>query len=325
MKSRGQKAIALNQTIAVGTLLSDIQVEQSEYASYILPIGSTVSIARIIRTPAGLSFRLKNTVTWVPENQIKAEFQSCQVFDYTGTHPEEAEPESWKNNKLHKVSKQKNKSGINSNNQLKRRIRYVTNNHTPILGVLTGASRMKKQDLKVVLQSLNAGDVVKVTFRGAKAEKSGEFTVIQTRTGRGKGGSRLVELKTASGELVVTGTPESDEILHFVTPDGVLHGFESEAEVPPMFETDSAGASELKKTFAGLVDAEGQYTVDMTSTHEAFNGRFTVLRGIQKRGRYGQVVLTLQAAGGEPFELWSFRHSGVITSFTVLADESQAE
>lgn len=310
-----------DQVITVGTLLSDVRA--GAQGTYTIPAGREVKIARIIRTPAGRSFRLMNSTTWVQESQIKADFHPSQVFDYTGTHPEEAVPESWKAAKTKKKTNKKNKSDNQTEKGCKRRIRYVTNRHSPIRGVLTGASSMDKQELRKVLQGLQPGDTVSVTFRGEKADKSGEYTVVKTKTGRGKGGSQLVELKTADGELLVTGTPESDDILHVVAPDGTLHGFETEAEVPPTFETDAGGASRLKETFSKLVDAEGQYTVDVESTHEPFNGTFTVLKAVQKRGRYGQVVLTLQAQGSDPFEVWSFRHSGVITSFTVRGEAEE--
>lgn len=183
---------------------------------------------------------------------------------------------------------------------------------------------MDKLELRKTLKGLQPEDTVRITFCGTKAGQSGEYTVVQTKTGRGKGGSQLVELKTASGDAFVTGTPDSDDILHVVDAAGILHGFETEAEIPPTFETDASGASLLKESFSKLVDAEGQYTVDVVSTFEGFNGTFSVLKAVQKRGRYGQVVLTLQAAGANPFELWSFRHSGVITSFTVRGECQEA-
>jgi hypothetical protein len=178
---------------------------------------------------------------------------------------------------------------------------------------------MEKPVLKTVIQTLTPGDRVTVAFRGTRVSESGEFEVVTTKRGRGKGGSQLVELKTSAGELVTTGTPESEVVLHIITPDGTLHGFESEADVPPTFETDPLRAAELKEKFSTLVDAEGQYTVAVRSTHEAFNGTFTVARATQLRGRYGQVVLTLARPTGETFDVWSFRHSGVITGFDVTS------
>lgn len=182
---------------------------------------------------------------------------------------------------------------------------------------------MDKSELKTVITALTPGDSIKVAFLGTKAELSGDFEVVATRRGRGKGGSQLVELRTSTGETLVTGTPESENVLHIVTADGVLHGFETASDVPPVFETDAGAASLLKEKFKGLLDAETRepgYRVRVASTHEPFNGTFVVRSAVQKRGRHGQVVLTLSPSlTGDTFELWSHRHSLIVNGFEILA------
>lgn len=202
---------------------------------------------------------------------------------------------------------------------------------------------MEKQKLKDVLQTLTPGSEVTVTFRGDKADQSGTFTVVQTKRGRGKGGSQLVELKTAEGETLVTGTPESDSILHVVTPDGTLHGFETEDQVPPTFETDATRALELKRAFKALTQycnplpkegerdtrsrfaPEGRVLLHVGSTHEPFAGAFELREVELKRGRYGKVTLTVAPTTGDgTLVLDSFQHSGVIRDFTVREPQTDS-
>jgi hypothetical protein len=305
--------------------------------------GTVLEIARVVRTPLGLSYRIKGTKRWVQENDVKVELGADQIFDYTRTRPEEMMPESWKPTKeTKKVSKKKKVS-------IKSRIRFVTNNNNPGLGrKLKGALGMNKLALRRALTGLEPDDRLTVTFLGARADRSGEFTVVRTKKGRGKGGSQLVELRTADGEVFTTGTPESELVLHVITPDGTLHGHETAADVPPSFETDAGRAATLKETFKGLIDhcvpmpkeahraggrnvaaendtrsrftPEGNVSLTVQSTHEPFNGTFTLRMIELKRGRYGKVLLTVANASGQSLVLDSFQHSGIITSFEVTTN-----
>lgn len=197
---------------------------------------------------------------------------------------------------------------------------------------------MDKQVLRSALVRLTPEDRLTVTFRGDKASASGDYTVVRTMKGRGKGGSQLVELRSASGEALVTGTPESDLILHVITADGTMYGHETEADVPPTFETDSARAVGLKEQFKALIDLcdplpkandddtrsrfkpRGDVTLTVESSHEPLTGEFTLTMVELKRGRYGKIVLTTTGESGETVLLDSFQHSGVITSLEVTTD-----
>ena len=180
---------------------------------------------------------------------------------------------------------------------------------------------MDKSALKSVISTLTPGTVIGITFVGDKAHLSRDWTVVKVRTGKGKGGSKLLELVDAARNTITTGTPESAFILN-MTVNGTMHGHSSEAEVPVVYETNAARATELKEAFKSLVGAEGDRRVSIQSTITDLNGTFTVNRGIQLRGRGGQVRLELERVGsGERAEVWSLRHSGVITGFTILGDE----
>ena len=319
-----------DKVIACGTVIEEVPANTMEI--HPIPVGTELEFARIIRTPVGRSMRIAHTKRWVNEGSIKAEFESKLVFDYTGTIKEETVPPSWDKAKKDLVKSQKktaiktnrtNKRRIKTKNkpnkQFKNRIRFVINNSEVRVRTRLGACGMKKAELKTVISALTPGEQVRFTFLGEKAGQTGDFEVLQTRVGRGKGGSMLIELRTSAGETLVTGTPESDLVLHVVTSDGVLHGYETEASVPPVFETNAGAAALLKEKFLLLLDAESQYTVKVTSTHQPYNGQFTVVSAKQLRGRYGQVVLTLGSGPGtETFELWSHRHSVAVAGFEVI-------
>lgn len=315
--------------IAEGVVSTEIPPNVMETTP--IPVGAKLKFARIIRTPIGRTMRIFNTKRWVPESSIDCKFDSKLVYDYTGLNPDESVPPEWSKTKKELVLSQKltakkpkktrakrKKLEKNSDNQFKKRIRFVITNSEVRVRTRLGAIGMDKSELKNVITTLTPGDAIKVAFLGPKADLTGDFEVVATRRGRGKGGSQLVELRTSTGETLVTGTPESENVLHIVTADGVLHGFETPSDVPPVFETDAGAAALLKEKFATLLDADGQYKVRVASTHEPFNGTFVVRSAVQKRGRHGQVVLSLSRdATSDTFELWSHRHSLVVNSFEV--------
>lgn len=199
---------------------------------------------------------------------------------------------------------------------------------------------MDKQVLRTALVRLSPEDRLTVTFRGDKASQSGDYTVVRTMKGRGKGGSQLVELRSSTGETLVTGTPESDLILHVITADGTMHGHETEADVPPTFETDSARAVNLKEQFKALINyceplpkandddtrsrfkPRSEITLTVGSTHEPLAGQYTLAMVELKRGRYGKIVLSATNEEGDTVLLDSFQHSGIITSFEVSGTET---
>lgn len=176
---------------------------------------------------------------------------------------------------------------------------------------------MDKSNLKSVIGALSSGQVINITFIGDKAHLSRDWTVVKVRTGKGKGGSKILELVDSARNTITTGTPDSAYILN-MTVDGTMHGYQSEADVPVVYETNAEMASTLKWRFKSLLSAEGDRTVTVTSTISDLNGRFTVNRASQLRGRGGQIRLDLEnVSTGAKTEIWSMRHSGVIQSFDI--------
>jgi hypothetical protein len=145
--------------------------------------------------------------------------------------------------------------------------------------------------------------------------------VRETKRGRGKGGSQLADLTSLTGGVdIQIGTPRSDDVLN-VTVNGRFYGYQSEREVPANYETDAGNAVLLKEQFKGLLNAvETRPMVEIVApTAPEVNGTFTVVNARQLRGRGGQIVLTLHNPEvGDDIDLWSYRHSGVVQTFTVV-------
>jgi hypothetical protein len=176
---------------------------------------------------------------------------------------------------------------------------------------------MEKATLKTVLQSLTAGDTLTLNFRSDKALQSGEYTLVGTKKGRGKGGSLIAELKSVtSGDLFAVGTPNSDDLVNVIV-NGTQHGFESESEIPFEYPTNVALAATNKEFFKTIKDATVESPIGINvvaPTVPELNGTFSVVSVVQLRGRGGQMVLKT----AEGTEIWSYRHSGVIESISLV-------
>lgn len=285
--------------------------------------GERVEIARAITTAAGRSYRIINTVNWVMERECApdaAAIHAAGIFvDPIVLNPRIADNTittamlndvNQFTNVVNRV-KVKNVSGKISTAK-KRTVQPLTK--------YKKSKTMDKSALKSVINGLTPGQVISITFVGDKAHLSRDWTVVKVRTGKGKGGSKLLELVDGARNTIVTGTPESGYILN-MTVNGTLHGATSEADLPVVHETNAARATELKEAFRSLVGAEGDRRVSIQSSIADLNDTFTVNRGVQIRGRRGQIRLELERPDGTKAEVCSFRHSGVISSFTILADE----
>lgn len=288
-----------------------------------VPEGTRVKIARIINTPIGLRFRIINTTRWIPQDSINCDFDHNLIVDYVKIANEN------RNRKLTQSGDGFNSKGYKPDKEFVRTDSVSRRRH----GKQGRTKTMDKKDLKDAIVALTTGDRVSVTFLstmpgGASntrydgirgfAGKTVEATLVETKKGRGKGGSQLMVLKTDDGENFTTGTPHSDVILNFTTPAGMV-GHESEADAPKSFETNAGQAAELKEQFKNLVGTVGA-TVRVQSTESEYTGDFTVTEVEQLRGRHGQIRLHLQGDDGRNFTLWSYRHSGVVTSFEVLTE-----
>lgn len=184
---------------------------------------------------------------------------------------------------------------------------------------------MDKKQLKSLIAGFTTAEKITVTFLGDLADRTGTYEVVEVKTGRGKGGSKLMVLKGEDGSTVTTGTPQSDKILHVVTADGTVHGYESASDIPRTFEMNVARGEELKAAMKDLVGTTGA-RIRLDDTADEFGGEYTVTQAVQKRGRYGQVVFTLMDADKRIQEFWSHRHSGIVSAdgFEILSVPTQS-
>lgn len=178
---------------------------------------------------------------------------------------------------------------------------------------------MDKATLKDVLSQVNPGDQLEVTFTGEKSPLSGTFKVLSSKIGRGKCGSRIASLEALSDHTIISiGTPTNNELVN-ITYNGTKYGFNTSAEAIPGAKRDVEKANDLKEKLKGLVGYGGRQ-VRLTSAKEAdFNGSFTLVSAELSKGRFGQVRMRLtNDATGQAIEVWSYRHSGVIDSVSVV-------
>jgi hypothetical protein len=289
--------------------------------------GISIGIGRAVTTLAGRSYRIANTTHWIMDSDCVADNAAISfaadnvdpivrggfVIQNTITPAMLNDVNRFTN--VLNPDKIKNVSGKTLTAK-KSVANPLTNNNNS----KSKSRTMDKSALKSVINGLTPGQVVGITFVGDKAHLSRDWTVVKVRTGKGKGGSKLLELVDGARNTIVTGTPESSYILN-MTVNGSMHGFSSEADLPVVYETNAGRATELKEAFKSLVGAEGDRRVSIQSTITDLTGTFIVTRGTQLRGRGGQVRLDLERVGsGEKVEVWSLRHSGVISSFTIMSD-----
>ena len=213
----------------------------------------------------------------------------------------------------YQVRNQPDLISIHDNDSPQRRLRLHFSN-------LFYEKKMNKQTLRTVIEGLVSGQTIHINFLGSKAHLTRDYTVVKTKTGKGKGGSKLVELVDSAKNCITTGTPESDLILN-ITVKGETFGFENEAQIPPTYERSPAQAALLKESFKRLLGSLdlSKVRVEMKSSQlTEFNGTFSVLNAKQLVGRGGQIKITVADAKGDEYEVWSGRHSGVVDSFSIL-------
>jgi len=317
-----------------------------------------VEISRAIVTAIGPRFRLRNSIIWLGNDEISVDDQALDSALLNVDPNKKAR--LWANfirpeNRFTSASKNGTVNSWNSGSQKQTEklntligsaipaklpmkpktekksgpvpLRTDSTHNTTINPFVTSRKSisMDKKQLRNLITSLAPQDQIDITFLGDKAVHSGTWTVLRVKTGRGKGGSKVMDLVNASKKTLTTGTPDSDKILN-VSLNGELHGYADEGQIPVSYEKNVTQAAMLKETFKRLLTAEGDREVEITSTIADFNGTFTVNKAKQLKGRGGQIVLFLEniETGAKP-ELWSYRHSGVITSFTILGDVLGAE
>jgi len=177
---------------------------------------------------------------------------------------------------------------------------------------------MEKNILKRVISNLITNKTITVNYVSNKLDLSGDYNVLGIKKGRGKGGSMLAELRSITdNKNVVLSTKDSDDVLNIVV-DGTKFGYETEADIPPVYTKDASKAITLKRAFKVLEKASSSnpMKIKLASTQvPELDGTHTIVSARQLRGRQGQVILTTTNG----LEIWSYRHSGVIDNFELVS------
>ena len=201
----------------------------------VIKMGTEVKIARVIKTPIGLRYRIFNTTRWIPEDNIDCSHDAEIVVDYT-KHLENHENSKFmqlfgddlKKKELKTKKKLGNTCSVPKIERKKRSVNKLRIKNT-----------MDKQDIKKAIAGLGVGEQVTLTFLSTfppeclKNEKRYEdvlplvgqtktYTYLQTKKGRGKGGSQLMVLETDAGTKISVGTPHSETLLNIRTDSGLF-------------------------------------------------------------------------------------------------------
>lgn len=336
-------------TSNVGTIIRDAVLRpllSDDPTTY--TVGQKVEIA--YHVIAGLTnlawFRISGTNDWLSEEQVKPApslFEKIRVekenngfvgsthslIDYNSISESDIKEKSAKE-LLTELAKEvaamrgilpKNKKTTSNNN-----VKPLTTNNKGIYG-------MNKSELRTVINSLTPGQTIGVKFASedgtfefkGRTFRSGDYTLTMVKNGRGKGASRIMDLADSSRHHVLLGTPNSDWIQN-LTVNGETHGSSVASFGLTSGGRDVQNAALLKETFKTIksyTDASG-CTLRLESTVKALSGDFKIMGSRSMRGRGGQIVLTLQKkvsdslAENPVVEVWSGRHSGVITRAEIL-------
>lgn len=298
MPKQSKKLLEQQDSLLVKVTIKKEVIPNFRYESS-YSIGEVVGIAYSVMTKVGQHYRIKGSSRWLSSEEVDVGNQSVPFTDYRFKESPNGGIVVNKSKELPKVNSQT----INSKQKRK-----------------TVTKTMDKLQVRNIIKSLASGDKISFNFAGDLSDSSGEFKVIKVKPGRGKGGSLLIELQATDGSLLTTGTPYSEKIVNITTVDGTVHGLTSESELRTVYSVDISRAVALKEQFKTLQTmTQGDTVIDVESSEPSIAGKFKIVSSKQLRGRFGQIVLGLESvATGEAQELWSYRHSGVITRISVL-------
>jgi hypothetical protein len=100
---------------------------------------------------------------------------------------------------------------------------------------------MDKNILHSVLETINAGQTINIAFNEPFCALTGDYNVLASKVGRGRGGSRVIEIQSVSNPETTFGALEVDgkqralgtgtsEYISTMTVNGKVHGLEDPAE-----------------------------------------------------------------------------------------------
>jgi hypothetical protein len=179
---------------------------------------------------------------------------------------------------------------------------------------------MDKKKLGEVLTSLNKNQTVQLQMRGRPAPET--YRVVESKRGRGKGGSRVATFQRDDGTVITVGTPKHLDVLN-ISVDGNFYGITDERQEPFIYPVNEEMAVNFKTAVKTAIGKNDEVKLQLTSSLPYLNGTFRVANSRNEKGKHGQLHLWLIPDGQDmtetnTVEIWSHRHSGVIQSFQVL-------
>lgn len=334
--------------ICLGTGIIKEDVAQYDLRTAALPntlwcfsVGDKVSIAKARITGAGPSYRVMHSIVWLGPDQLEA---SPELVQEALKHVDNNDmARKWARSvqtgialspaekcvKLNEVEKPKivnQKIGPTTTKPNKIRAKAnsaFSESHSATISTSLNNPKprnrhMDKKELRTLICQLTPSQVIHITFVGAKAYLTNDYTVLKIRTGKGRGGSKIVDLVDGSKNTISTGTKDNESILN-ITVGGVRHGHTDAAEVLTSYAKSKTQGGDLYRKFSQLLEAEGDFTVRVESPMPSLAGDWTVNGASRAHGRVKQIKLSLEnVEDGRKTELWSYRHSGAVTKFDIL-------
>jgi hypothetical protein len=283
-------------------------------SQYVVGDQSIVPVARVVLCADGaVRYRIFRTIIWVAESEGFLANDDLKALATTGF-----------------VEKTQNEFNVyqkhGKHNKTALDVPAVSYNKKRL--VQGSDKHMDKNQLRSLFSAVTSATELEITFGGPRAHLSGAYRVVRTRTGRGKGGSRLLDLtRVSDGQTLTTGTPDSNTIVNIVV-DGVRHGLDNASDLPVVFGRNKSVSNEFKRVTRSVMErrrsvSDAAATVTVESDLPEFSGTFSVANAIRCRGRGGPCRLDLVETGtGRELTLWSSRHSGAISSITLAPEEA---
>lgn len=303
------------ETVATGRLLSNYERRSLVRKHYLFEAGTCLNLSALAVTADGGFARVKGTDCWLPLSlfgdslvTITQEAKDFEVKQSSFTPRVSLKPSSCPDT-LNSVAANVNVQKPKTTNPKLAPARSKKDTY------------MDKKELKTLIANLgktHIGEEIEVNFRATSKLTSGKYRLLETKVGRGKGGSMLARVESVtSGHTLTFGTPNSEEILNVIWRDengnANLTGYADESAVPAEFVHDAANAALLKTAFEALI-GKSNMPLKVAASDASFVGTHTLMSAKRMAGRFGQIRLELLREDGTKFEIWSYRHSGVVQS-----------
>ena len=193
---------------------------------------------------------------------------------------------------------------------------------------------MQREDIKALFTDMVANNKVTVAFHAPFTELNGEYLFVESKKGRGRGGSLGVVLKsvtdgatleymTVNGEPKAFGTPVADYIISVTSGGEVTGNLEEEAPAKPKSPNGKENAKVLREVFLQLAELRGNVRVEITSDDTTLQGVWApAKKAVKHPGRGCQVSLGFsrleQDGTTTNIELWSYKDVDRINMIDLL-------